>query len=100
MILECKDLTKTFVGKRAVSNVNLSLEKGRIYGLLGENGSGKTTWMKMIAGLTKPSAGEILYKDHPLCYRDKAEIAYMSSSPIFPTISVNFSRSKSEKKSS
>ena len=39
MILECKDLTKTFVGKRAVSNVNLSLEKGRIYGLLG---GGKT----------------------------------------------------------
>ena len=83
MILECKDLTKTFVGKRAVSNVNLSLEKGRIYGLLGENGSGKTTWMKMIAGLTKPSSGEILYKGHPLCSRDKAEIAYMSTEPFF-----------------
>ncbi|HJD48433.1 MAG TPA: ABC transporter ATP-binding protein [Candidatus Mediterraneibacter norfolkensis] len=83
MILECKDLTKTFAGKRAVSNVNLSLEKGRIYGLLGENGSGKTTWMKMIAGLTKPSSGEILYKDHPLCYRDKAEIAYMSTEPFY-----------------
>ena len=83
MILECKDLTKIFVGKRAVSNVNLSLEKGRIYGLLGENGSGKTTWMKMIAGLTKPSSGEILYKGHRLCYRDKAEIAYMSTEPFF-----------------
>ena len=83
MILECKDLTKTFVGKRAVSNVNLSMEKGRIYGLLGENGSGKTTWMKMTAGLTKPSSGEILYKDHPLCYRDKAEIAYMSTESFY-----------------
>ena len=83
MILECKDLTKIFVGKRAVSNVNLSLEKGRIYGLLGENGSGKTTWMKMIAGLTKPSSGEILYKGHKLCYRDKAEIAYMSTEPFY-----------------
>ena len=83
MILECKDLTKIFVGKRAVSNVNLSLEKGRIYGLLGENGSGKTTWMKMIAGLTKPSSGEILYKGHRLCYRDKAEIAYMSTEPFY-----------------
>ena len=54
MILECRNLTKSYRGKRAVSNLNVRLEEGKIYGLLGENGSGKTTWMKMMAGLAKP----------------------------------------------
>ncbi len=83
MILECKDLCKTYISKKAVSDFNLKLSQGKIYGLLGENGSGKTTWMKMVAGLTKPSCGQILYKDHPLNYRDKGEIAYMSTEPFF-----------------
>ena len=83
MILECRNLIKSYRGKRAVSNLNLSLEEGRIYGLLGENGSGKTTWMKMTAGLTKPSQGEIFYQGHPLNYRDKGEIAYMATENYF-----------------
>lgn len=83
MILECRNLTKLYRGKRAVSNLTLSLEEGRIYGLLGENGSGKTTWMKMTAGLIKPSQGEIFYQSHPLGYRDKGEIAYMATENYF-----------------
>ena len=83
MILECKGLNKTYVRKRAVKDFNLKLEEGRIYGILGENGSGKTTWMKMVAGLTKPTSGEIEFKGHPWNYRDKAEIAYMSTEPFY-----------------
>ena len=79
MILECRNLTKSYRGKRAVSNLNVRLEEGKIYGLLGENGSGKTTWMKMMAGLAKPSQGEIFYNGHPLNYMDKNEIAYMAT---------------------
>jgi siroheme synthase-like protein len=63
MILECRNLTKTYRGKKAVSDLSIRLDEGKIYGLLGENGSGKTTWMKMAAGLTKPTQGEILYKE-------------------------------------
>ena len=83
MILECRNLTKSYTGKRAVSNLNVRLEEGKIYGLLGENGSGKTTWMKMMAGLAKPSQGEIFYNGHPLNYMDKNEIAYMATESFY-----------------
>ncbi len=83
MMLECRNLTKTYRGKKAVSNLSIRLDAGKIYGLLGENGSGKTTWMKMTAGLTKPSQGTILYEGHLLDYRDKSEIAYMSTESFF-----------------
>lgn len=83
MILECRNLTKSYRGKRAVSNLNARLEEGKIYGLLGENGSGKTTWMKMMAGLAKPSQGEIFYNGHPLNYMDKNEIAYMATESFY-----------------
>lgn len=68
MILECRDLSKSFYTKKALNEVSLKLEGGKIYGLLGENGSGKTTWMKIISGLTKPTSGEILFKEHPFFY--------------------------------
>ena len=83
MMLECRELTKWFGSKEAVADLTLNLEKGKIYGLLGENGSGKTTWMKMVAGLTKPGRGEILYEGHPIGWRDKAKIAYMATEPFF-----------------
>ena len=82
-MLECRNLTKTYRGKKAVSNLSIRLDAGKIYGLLGENGSGKTTWMKMAAGLTKPSQGGIIYEGHLLGYRDKSEIAYMSTESFF-----------------
>ena len=83
MMLECRELTKWFGTKEAVAGLTLNLDKGKIYGLLGENGSGKTTWMKMVAGLTKPGRGEILYEGHPIGWRDKASIAYMATEPFF-----------------
>lgn len=59
VILECKNLTKKFGTTTALSDVNLSLERGRIIGLLGPNGSGKTTLIKIINGLLVPSEGSI-----------------------------------------
>ena len=83
MILECRNLNKSFVNKKAVIDFNIKLQKGKIYGLLGENGSGKTTWMKIIAGLSKPTSGDIIFKGHTWNYHDKGEIAYMSTEPFF-----------------
>lgn len=59
-ILECKNLSKDFNGKIAINSINLTLERGKIIGLLGPNGSGKTTLIKLINGLLTPSLGEIL----------------------------------------
>ena len=59
IILETKDLTKKYGTFSALRNVNISLERGKIIGLLGPNGSGKTTFIKLINGLLVPSKGEI-----------------------------------------
>ncbi len=56
-IIETKELTKTYADFTAVSNVNLNIKKGTVYGFLGPNGAGKSTTMKMFLGLTKPTSG-------------------------------------------
>ncbi|EGY79725.1 ABC transporter ATP-binding protein [Peptoniphilus indolicus] len=58
-IIETKNLTKVYGQQKVVNSVNLHVEKGSIYGLLGRNGAGKTTIMKMILGLTDISNGEV-----------------------------------------
>ena len=58
-ILQTARLTKNIGGKTLVSDVDLHIRKGEIYGFLGPNGAGKTTVMKMITNLWKPSGGTI-----------------------------------------
>lgn len=77
MLLECSGLKKSYGRKLAVRDITLNLEQGKIYGLLGPNGSGKTTWMKMVAGLVKGWEGSILFDGHALTYKDKAEYLYV-----------------------
>lgn len=83
MILESREITKKYGSKTAVNQVSLGLETGLVYAMLGPNGSGKTTWMKMAAGLVKPTSGEILYQGNPVGVESKKEIAYMSTEPYF-----------------
>ena len=83
MSIESKHLTKTYGKKTAVQDVSLTLEPGLVYAMLGPNGSGKTTWMKMAAGLVKPDSGEILYNGSPVGVESKKEVAYMSTEPYF-----------------
>ena len=56
-ILETNNLTKVYGQKEATKNVNLHIREGQIYGLIGRNGAGKTTVMRMISGLSKPTRG-------------------------------------------
>ncbi|MCL1701863.1 ATP-binding cassette domain-containing protein [Lysinibacillus sp. Bpr_S20] len=58
-VIQIQQLTKSFKGVETVSNVNMNVKKGEIYGFLGPNGAGKTTIMKMILNLVKPTSGEI-----------------------------------------
>ncbi|MEB2300190.1 ATP-binding cassette domain-containing protein [Lysinibacillus xylanilyticus] len=58
-VIQIQQLTKSFKGVETVSNVNMNVKKGEIYGFLGPNGAGKTTIMKMILNLVKPTSGDI-----------------------------------------
>lgn len=58
-ILKTYNLSKKFKNFYAVDNLNMTIEKGDIYGFLGENGAGKTTTIRMIMGLIKSTSGEI-----------------------------------------
>lgn len=83
MFLECKNIGKKYIAKTAVDDVSFSIEPGTICAVLGPNGSGKTTTMKMIAGLTKPTKGQILFNNQPIGTYSKSKIAYMSTEPYF-----------------
>lgn len=83
-ILECKNLTKIYKGhKKALNQVNLSLERGRIVGLLGPNGSGKSTFIKLAAGLLTPTEGEILIDGQKPGPATKAIVSYLPDRTYF-----------------
>ena len=56
-MLEIENLTKTFGTQTVISDISMTLVSGKIYGLVGRNGSGKTMLMKMILGFVSPSSG-------------------------------------------
>ena len=76
-ILECKNLSKRYGKVSALEDVNLSIEPGRVVGLLGPNGSGKTTLIKLVNGLLTPSAGEVLVEGQRPGPLTKAAVAYL-----------------------
>lgn len=77
-VLELRNLTKKYGNKSALDEVSLSLPKGSIVGLLGPNGSGKTTMLKLATGLLKPTSGEIFVLGQKPCVETKDLIAYQS----------------------
>lgn len=76
-LVECRALTKRYSKALALNQVNLDLEPGRIIGLLGPNGSGKTTFIKLCAGLLTPTAGEVRIKGMEVGPESKALVAYL-----------------------
>ena len=82
-MVEAKSVGKRYLGKQAVKDVDMVWEDGKIYALLGPNGSGKTTFMKMVAGLVKPTAGELYYNGKKIGVESKKKVAYMSTEPFF-----------------
>ncbi len=79
-VIETRDLTKVYNGLVAVDRLNLRVYEGEVYGLLGPNGSGKTTTILMLLGLTEPTAGSVQVvgwdpRRYPL--RVKAQVGYI-----------------------
>jgi ABC-2 type transport system ATP-binding protein len=76
-ILECRHLTKTFGSTNALWDVNLTVERGRIVGLLGPNGSGKSTLIKLANELLTPTSGEILIDGKKPGVETKKIVSYL-----------------------
>lgn len=76
-LVECKHVTKKYGVKVALDDVNLTIEKGKIIGLLGPNGSGKTTLIKLLNDLLVPNSGEILIQGNHPGVETKKIISYL-----------------------
>lgn len=76
-LLRCENLTKTYGGLVALNGINLSFESGKIIGLLGPNGSGKTTFIKILNGLLTPTSGTILINGQKPGVETKKVVAYL-----------------------
>jgi len=91
-VIVTQNLTKDYNGKLAVNNVNMHIPEGSIYGFVGENGSGKTTIMRLITGLARPTAGEftifgVSSQDKEI-YKTREQIAaIVEATSMVPTMS-------------
>jgi branched-chain amino acid transport system ATP-binding protein len=61
MMLESNDLTKAFGGVVAIHHLSLKVEKGTIFGIIGPNGSGKTTFFNLVTGMLTPNSGKVIF---------------------------------------
>lgn len=76
-LLTCRGLTKNYGGLVALNNIDLTVQSGRIIGLLGPNGSGKTTLIKIINGLLTPTSGSVLINGNAPGVETKKQVAYL-----------------------
>ena len=76
-MLEVKDLTKFFGIKKVVDNVSFSVENGKILGVLGKNGAGKSTTFRMILNILEPDEGEVLYNGEKIDSKVSDKIGYL-----------------------
>lgn len=83
IMLKCENIVKKYMNVTAIADISTQIEPGRIYALLGPNGSGKTTFMKVVAGLIKPTSGRIAFEEQPIGIYSKAHIAYMPTESYF-----------------
>ena len=76
-LLECKNLSKHYGKKQVLKNIDLVIPNGKIIGLLGKNGTGKTTLIKLINDLLTPDSGEILINNKKIGIESKNAISYL-----------------------
>lgn len=84
IIMECKNLCKSYAGTAALKSLNIKVMRGRIVGLLGPNGSGKTTLIKIANGLLQPTSGEIIISGSPVGVKSKAAVSYLPDCVSLP----------------
>jgi rhamnose transport system ATP-binding protein len=82
-ILELKHITKTFPGVKALEDVHFDLQRGEIHALVGENGAGKSTFIKVITGVHQPDAGQIFFDGVPVAIHGPADSQQLGIAAIY-----------------
>ena len=84
-MIETMNVTKTFDGIVAVDDVSLTIEEGKVFGLIGTNGAGKSTFLRMLAGILVPTSGEIIIDNKPVFENPecKKDFFYISDESFF-----------------
>ncbi|GAB6174258.1 ABC transporter ATP-binding protein [Paradesulfitobacterium aromaticivorans] len=86
VILEAKDLTKSFGGLMAVADVSVKVNSGELVGLIGPNGAGKTTLFNMLSGYYKPTSGEVYFKGKDISKLKVFETSYLGIARTFQIV--------------
>jgi ABC-2 type transport system ATP-binding protein len=87
LILETKNLCKTFKEQKVVRNISLEVRRNSIYGLLGANGAGKSTTLKMITGMLHPTGGEIFFENKRWSRKNLSDMgALIESAPLYDNL--------------
>lgn len=84
LLVKCENLTKKYEKKLALDHISLEIESGQIVGLLGPNGSGKTTFIKLLNGLLSRDEGELCVSGHPIGVESKKIVSYLPERTYFP----------------
>lgn len=82
-LVECSNLSKSYGRKKVLHDFNLELERGRIIGLLGPNGSGKTTFIKILSGILSRDAGEVMIDGRQIGIESKKIVSYLPERTYF-----------------
>jgi len=82
-ILELKGITKIFPGVKALDRVEFKLKRGQIHALMGENGAGKSTFIKVITGVLTPNEGEIYLDGQKISFKNPKEAQHMGIAAIY-----------------
>lgn len=84
-MIKFENVSKSYGKTNALKNINTQISGGKVVGILGPNGSGKTTFLKLIQGYLKPSKGKITVFNHEVGSETKARVSYLPDKPFIPS---------------
>ena len=88
VLLEATGITKSFPGVRALDGVNITVRRGRLNALLGENGAGKSTMMNILAGVFPPDSGTVTLEGRPISFKNTRDAQLAGISIIFQELNL------------